>query len=334
MKGMIRWKVQKDGLTIRESSSPYSNMILNQGLDFIADYSFAACFNYCAIGSGVAEPIKTDKGLADEIRRTDNVSLSANSNGTSLVNNVYMMYRTFVFEPILEAKTYGEMGFSPLAASSNNLFSKALFKNSSGVAQTVLVNPGEVISIRYELSIEIYDGTKNVSQGISGVSSSGVLKFQKVGLKAVNATGGITDFDDTQACNEPSVQARIFISDSSLPPEPFNQCVDRSPGYDKMGSLSTYATSAYQRKKGVMFIPSELPDSFRSVGVGRLDSHGTVFVFNGEQTPPDGKAYVVNFTYIWVYQSPSNFEVWLDSEDAVYLHPRVKKVNSYAYFAL
>src|SRR6478736_3043494 len=188
MRGMISWKVQKDGLTVRESTSPYSNLILNQGLDLVASTSFANCFSYCAVGSGTIAPVKTDVGLMSELRRTNNTPATAEANLTQLTGNIYMMRRTFVFDAVLVPHTYGEVGFSPESVAGGNLFSKALFKNSVGEALTVTVQAGESLTVRYELSIEIYDDTKIIPSGIRNKSnSSGVLRFQKVGLKAVNA---------------------------------------------------------------------------------------------------------------------------------------------------
>ncbi len=335
IKGTVRWSVQKDGVVLRQSNS-YNNLILNQGLDYVASYPFADCFKYCAVGTGISAPISSDTGLSSEVRRTNNYNIVGDANGTALVGNVYTIHRTFIFDAAVAPHTYGEVGFSPLSASGNNLFSKALIKNGAGIPITVLVGIGETLTIRYDLSIEIYDALKTIRLGITGITSPGKLRIQKIGLKSVNSLGVTEDYDDTGAANEPSVQSNIFISDSSNPPEPFGSCIDRSPVVSKTGSLSNYVSEDYSRKKGVLFTPSELASmpSFRSVGVGSASSHGLVMVFNGEQSAGSNKAYFVNFTYRWVHATGSSFTPWLDSEDALYLNKRVVKNNDYAYFAL
>ncbi len=325
LRGTLSWKIEKDGKVLRESST-YNNLILNQGLDFIASYPFADCFLYCVVGSTGNAPVRTDTGLGNEIKRTNNYSLSGNSNGTQLVNNVYTIFRTFTFVADVVPYVYREVGFSPIGIAGNNLFSKALIKDSSGVPVEVSVNIGETLTVRYELSIEIFDATLSLS--------SGHLRFQKIGLKAISDVNGSTiNYDDTNGCNEPSIQANLFLSSSSAAPEPFGSCADRSPATSKTGSLSNYVTGAYNRKKGALFKTSELPSSWRSVGVGSASSHGAVFVYNADHFESN-KAYFVNFTYYWVHHNNSSFVEWLDFEDSVYLSQRVKKANTYAYFAL
>lgn len=334
IKGTVNWKVEKDGCVLRQSN-PYNNLILNQGLDYIASYPFADCFNYCAVGTVGVAPIKTDTGLGAEIKRTNNLSLAATANGGALSNNVFKIFRTFIFVVDVAPYTVREVGFSPIASAGNNLFSKALIKDGTGTPVNVTVNIGETLTVRYELSIEIFDAVKNVSNGLDGHSAGGVVRFQKIGLKSISDVTGLTiNYDDTGACNEPSVQANIFISTSGAPPEPFGGCIDRSPGVTKLGSLSNYITSSYGRKKGVMFKPSEMLPTWRSVGVGSPTSHGAIFVYNVDQTAESNKAYLVNFSYYWVHQNGSSFTDWLDFEDNVYLSKRVNKLNSYAYFAL
>ncbi len=335
IKGTVSWKIQKDGNTLRESGK-YNNLILNQGLNYVAAYSFADCFNYCAVGSVGIAPVKTDTGLGSEVKRTNNYSVSALSNGATLTNNILTLFRTFSFSAEVVPVTYREVGFSPISTSGNNLFSKALLKDSAGNPLSVLIGIGETLSIRYELSIEIFDATRLIPNGIDGHSNSrGYARIQKVGLKGIDTTTGATNnYDDTNGANEPSVQSTIFVSTNGSPPEPFGSCLDRSPASVKTGSLSNYVTDSHVRKKGVMFKPSELGATIRSVGVGSAESHGAIFVFDADQTTESNKAYIVNFQYAWVHQNSSSFTNWLFSEDALYLNKRLNKVNTYAYFAL
>jgi hypothetical protein len=331
LRGQIRWLVKKDGQTIRESCT-YSNLILDQGLDFVASYAFADCFRYCVVGSGTTAPTKTDTGLANELRRTNNYSTAPESNGATLTNNVFKIFRTFIFSAHEAQVTYGEVGFSPIATAGNNLFSKALLKNGEGVPVQVTVGIDETLTVRYELSIEIFDAAKIVRNAISG--QTGYVKIQKVGLKGISALGVTENYDDTNAANEPSVASTIFLSNSGDPPEPFNQCLDRNPTASKMGSLSNYVTGSYGRNKVALFKPSEKLTEWRSVGVGSGTSHGSILVFNSQQTADASKAYLVTFQYFWVHQNESNFSDWLDGDDYLYLNKRLNKVNTYAYFAL
>jgi hypothetical protein len=334
IKGTLSWKVEKDGQTLRQSCT-YNNMILNQGLDFIAEYSFADCFNYCVVGSVGTAPVRTDTGLGSEVRRTNNCSAAVGANGAALSTNIFTLTRTFIFPAIEVPNAYREVGFSPFSTAGNNLFSKALLKDSLGVPVTVNTGVGETLTVRYDLSIEIFDASTRVRNGIEGRSSSdGYVRMQKVGLKGISALGVTENYDDALGVNEPSVQSNIFVSTNGAAPEPFGSCLDRSPVTSKVGSLSNYVEGSYVINKGVLLKPSETPATVRSAGVGTGPAHGSVFVFDSDQTPGAGKAYFLNFTYAWVHQNSSNFSEWLDGDDYLYLNKRLNKLNSYAYFAL
>lgn len=331
LSGRIYWSVSKNGATVRESRT-YSNLILDQGLDFIASYAFADCFRYCALGNGSLAPNKLDASLTNEVRRTNNYSVTSGSNGASVTNNVYRIFRTFVFSSVEYAQTFRELGFSPLGQSGANLFSKALFKDSGGVPTTLVVNPGETLSIRYELSIEIFDASKTVRNAISGQTA--YVKFQKIGLMGISPSGETVGFDDLNGANEPSTSAPIFLSNSSAPPDQFGSCVERDSLSVKMSGRSKYVPGSYGVSKTALFKPSERATSWRSVGVGNGPSHGAILVFNSQQTADSSKAYLVTFKYFWVHQNSSNFSIWLDGEDYLYLNKRLNKVNTYSYFAM
>lgn len=332
---MLTWRVEKDGLVIRQGT-PKHNLILNQGLDFVASYAFADCFNYCAGGDSNTPPAKSDTGLGNEVDRTGTKVQTGSANGAELSNNVFKIFRTFQFADRLTDVVYREIGFSPLGVAGNNLFSKALLRDNAGDPIDVPVSIGERLIVKYELYIEIFDATTAVSTGIKNRSNtSGSLRIQKIGLKGVSLTGITEDYDAIGSPNEPSTVASLFVSPDGSPPEPFGQSIDRSVGaYEDEGSISNYVTASYKRSKGLLIRPASLLGSWQSVGIGPADNQGAVFVFDQSQSKESNKAYFINFTYYWTKKNLSNFSPWLDFEDAVYLSPRDNKQNSYAYFAL
>lgn len=335
IKGTLSWKIEKDGKII-QSSTVYNNLILKQGLNFIASNFFADCFKYCCVGTGTTTPSLSDTALTTEIKRTSTYNTAFNSNGTQLSSNIFSIFRGFVFAADTTAYTYGEVGFSPIATSGSNLFSKALIKNSLGLPTTVVVNIGERLLVQYNLSIEIHDAVKTITSGIKNTSSSGQLRVQKVGLKGIDSSGNTIDYDDTNGANEPANPSNIFISNVSNPPDSFNTCFDRAPVIGKNGQLSSYINGQYLRKKSATFTPSELSrmPNFRSVGVGQAASHGLIIVFDLQQYIETNKAYLVSFTYKWSDNNNSNFVPWLQGDDMAYLNKRISKNNTYAYFAL
>ncbi len=335
IKGSLSWSVEKDGNIIRRSSV-YNNLILKQGLNFIASYAFADCFKYCCVGSGIVAPNSSNTSLNSEIKRTSTCDIAPNSNGSQFSSNIFSIFRTFVFVADTVAYTYGEVGFSPIASSGSNLFSKALIKDGLGNPTTVFVNIGERLLVQYTLSIEIHDATKIISSGIKGAASTGLLRAQKIALKGIDISGNTIDYDDALSANEPSNQSTIFISNVSTAPDLFNTCFDRTPAISKTGQLSTYVNGQYSRKKVATFIPAELASMspFRSVGVGSASSHGLIMVFDAEQSAPTNMSYVVSFTYNWANNNGAGFVPWLQGDDMTYLNKRISKNNTYAYFAL
>ena len=329
IRGQIYWSILKDGKIISESR-PYSNLILEQGLNFIADFAFADCFKYCAIGSGDTQPNKLDKGLSSEMRRSSQYSMG--SSGATLTNNIFRIFRTFTFSSIDSISSYCEIGFSPLSNSGDNLFSKALLKNSDGLPTTVTVNPGETLSVKYELSIEVFDAAKIVKNALP--ANPAVIKIQKIGLMGVSLDGQTVAFDDTNGANEPSKVTSIFISNSDTAPDQFNSCIPREEAVIKDCHLSNYVAGSFGRSKDVLFKSSERPSGWRSLGVGTGASHGTILVFNSPQSADASKAYLVSFKYFWVHQNESNFSIWLDGDDYLYLNKRTTKINTYSYFAM
>jgi len=332
---MVTWSVEKDGQVVR-GANPKHNLILNQGLDFIASYSFADCFNYCAAGDSNVIPTKTDVALGNELSRTGTKSATGSANGAELSNNVFKLFRTFEFAIEVSDVIYREVGMSPFGVPGSNIFSKALLRDNAGDPIDVPVATGEKLVVKYELYIEIFDAETQIGTAINGrANSSGILRIQKIGLKGISALGDTEDYDVVGSCNEPSTQASMFISTDNSPPEPFGQCIDRSAGaYEDDGSISNYQASTYRRNKSLLIRPADLASSWRSVGVGPAANNGAVFVFDQDQNKESNKAYFINFTYFWTKRNLSNFSPWLDFEDAVYLSNRYNKQNSFAYFAL
>jgi hypothetical protein len=343
LKGRVTWKVVRDGKVVRQEG-PYDNMILNSGLNYVATYPFADCFKYCAVGTSKSIVLATQTGLFEEVARTSNLSTDTTSNGSTLLSNVLTLKRTFVFPTSGSTITYKELGFSPIGTAGANLFSRAMFRNSLGYLTPATIEAGDSLLVEYELSIQILSTSVVVTTGITSTpSSSGVVKFQKVGLKGVSNLGVTEDFDDTAACNEPSVIANAFLSASSTAPAAVGSCIDRSPSLaSKALTLGTYVTNSYQQTKSADFRPWERPTTWRSVGVGSAASHGVVFVFDNNQSPMSSIGYVTTFTYTWAYvpgapfpSASSDYPIhWLSGEDYCLMGARAFRNVAFSYFAL
>ena len=94
-------------------SKKKKNLILNQGLDFLALRSFVENVAYCAVGSSTVAPLYTDTGLIGEFDRTANLDTSlANYASTTLTGNVFSFTRVFKLDTNVNPAYYGTVGWS------------------------------------------------------------------------------------------------------------------------------------------------------------------------------------------------------------------------------
>lgn len=340
--GKVSWKIVRNGKTIEEAL-PTNNTILNQGLNYVASYAFADCFNYCAIGTNKQLTNIYQTGLFAELYRTNNLSLESGSQGTIVEGTTLVMTRTFVFSSIPTTTEFRELGFSPISTPGANLFSRANFRDSLGFLKPAIVEAGDSLIVMYTLSVEVLSTSVAVAQGVTGVSGTGgVAKFQKFGLKSVSETGATENYDDTNGCNEPSVISTMFLSASGDAPDVTGSCINRNPLLlSKTTTLGNYLANTYYRNKSVDIRPWERPISFQSVGVGTPSSHGAIFVFDNAQSPHPSLGYVPTFIYSWVYVPGPPFPIensqfpiqWLDGDDYYKISTTSFRQSSYAYFA-
>jgi len=330
--GFFSWAViNSDDRIVRYSRGKKKNLILNQGLDGIAVRSWAESFKVCAVGTGANAPASSQTGLSEEVKRTQLYLDMENACSAELVDNKFLLKRTFVFSPEGTPIIYREAGFSHSTSVGGNLFSKIALP-------LVSVDAGERLIIQYELLLSLEPITSvALTNPVLNRTSSGLFQFQNIGLAGINSVGETIHFDEALSCNEPSASAKGFLSINSSPPAGFPTAEDRTgTTFEKDLTLSSYVAGTYTREKILTTTKSEAAGSWSSCGVGSSAGNsfantGLVYVFNAPLVKASG-ILSLHFRYRWSIVTKENFSTllyWLDEEK-----PFLKQNPILLYFRL
>jgi hypothetical protein len=288
-----------------KSTGLHNNLILNQGIDYIAQRSFVENILYCCVGGGTLPPLFTDIGLASELARTGNVDSSTNCS-TSLVGNVYSLTKIFTFPISQGVLSIGEIGWSYSSSIGNNLFSKALVQDFNGNYGPLIVYAQQYIRVQYTLQISLSptSSTAGASNIPDWVSSNGTYCLQFVGLKNISSNGAVGYYDAGNDCNEPSSVSVGFLSTSNSALSSFGSSTNRSAGTNYIQNISkNYLGSGLLYKQISFGKFSAISSNINSMGVGTgatpYTNSGFVFVFNSAQTKASGYLLPLKFIYSW-----------------------------------
>lgn len=296
--GFISWAVLNEKLKIvSHSSGKQPNLILDNGLNMIAENTWAECFQWCNIGSGDLEPNTGDIGLQYPLYWTNTYYNENSGCGTSEDTSSVTLKRTFLFSSKGEAVSYGEIGFTN--ASGANLFSKIKFSSPVEVAV------GKSLAVQYELKVyfdPIFDYA--ISNPISGYSFDGKLRFQFPGIMGIDSTGGNYVYDNANLCNEPSKSGTLFFSTDSSPSANFGSAIDRSASDFSTVNLknSQYEQGMFYIDKSAILQPFDSTGNWGSLGIGSsIEPYkNTGLVFVGANALAKNVGYLnLFFRYSW-----------------------------------
>jgi len=144
------FKTDKDGEEIAGSrrvlADWFTNLITDNGLDLIG--SSSSYLQYCQVGSGSGTPANGDTALGTRIAATSTVNATASGTQGSAP---YFCYRrnTYRFAEGDAAGNLAEVGVG--AASTANLFSRALILDGDGDPTVITVLADETLDVTYEL---------------------------------------------------------------------------------------------------------------------------------------------------------------------------------------
>lgn len=306
--GFFSWQIiDKATGQIEKKSKRKNNLILNQGLDYVAVRSFAENFTSCAVASNFSAPLLTDTGLTDEIERTSTYYTDGGEVGTTLNGNILSLTRVFDFPVKTIATPLGTIGWSYTDTPGNNLFSKSLMVDENGNPGVVLLLPGKFLRVTYTLEITLSPSTPNISSAlVSGwANSDGQNQIQYLGLKKVDSDGGVSDYDAGGSINEPSnTSADLFVSNDSTALAAFGSSINRTAVDTVTANISSYTNGTYQRVKSATFGRNVgVSASLRSLGIGVVGSSSSnsafVHVLDANQTKATDYELTIAFTYSW-----------------------------------
>lgn len=152
----------------------FDNLVLDNGLNRIGTDGIAST---AVVGSGSTAPANGQSTLVSLVGSTTNAP-SADVNGTDLANGFAYVRRTFRFAAGVAAGNLAEVG---IGWASNNLFSRALIRDSGGTPTTVTILSDETLDVVYELRV-YWPTTDNVTTvSIGGTNYTVTVRASDVG---------------------------------------------------------------------------------------------------------------------------------------------------------
>lgn len=304
LKGFYSWEIVENGVVVN-SEPTHNNLILSQGIDYVAQRSFVENILYCAIGEGSSPPILSDTGLSGEVDRTGNVDDEvATPCITQLTGNVYSLTKTFKFGVRASPVNIGTIGWSYSSSSGNNLFSKALIIKN-GLPDVITLGVGQYLRVRYTLQITISPASAQVGDAnITELAAPGQYMIQRIGLRSITSNGSLSYYDAGNDCNEPSAQSEVFLSTNSTTLASFGSSANRSSGTNYVSAaLNSYSGNGVLYKQAAFGKGSAASSTLRSMGVGVTGSStinsGWVFLFDSNQTKSTNRILLLKFVYSW-----------------------------------
>jgi hypothetical protein len=201
VRGLYRCEVRGPDGRLRKDTGWFSNLITNQGLDFL--YQQRTPPAQCAVGTGNSTPANTDTQLNAQIAATS-VASTAIGNGGTTPNFYGFTTYTYQFGQGAAAGNLQEIGVG-LPATPVSLFSRALILNGSGSPTTLTILADEFLTVTYQL--QLYNPTSDVTGSVT--VSGTVCNFT---LRAANANSSSWYGDQM------GMDTMTLYSDTSLQP--------------------------------------------------------------------------------------------------------------------
>lgn len=307
IRGFFTWERVDMSTNDIIQSSTQPNLILNQGLDYVAARTYQENITSCAIGSGSTAPLTTDTGLSNELARTSTYDITYQPCATTLVGNVFSIQKTFKFASQTQDQQFGEIGWSYTDTPGNNLFSKAQILDTNGNPIILTIYRNQYLRVTYTLKITLSPSTASTNGAIidGWPTSSGQSKIQYIGLRAVGPDGNPQNYDSGGTVNEPSQGIfQVFLSVISTALAAFGSAANRSGGTaTTSGSISTYIPGTYSITKSGTFGRGVANSTLRSTGLGPSGSSSVnstyVELFDIDQEKDTSYELTFNFVYTW-----------------------------------
>lgn len=147
MQGLYTLKTHTADGTETQSVGPFENLILNSGLDLLANNGISASLRVGRVGGGNTPPTQGDDQLDSEIAFKSDGPFTINVNEAGR----YVAFkRSTEFGQGAAAGNISEVAISH---SDGTLFSRSLVKNTQGDPITLTVQANEFLTLEYELRV-------------------------------------------------------------------------------------------------------------------------------------------------------------------------------------
>lgn len=259
---------------ISEDRSWADNLILNQGLDYLASRAtwWAAMGAYCVLGTGTATPAITQTGLGTEVVRTKNL-LGSKSVTDDNSTRTRTISRTYDFPAESVNRNYAELGLSHTETVANNLSTRALI---SGGTVTVLV--GQQARVAYAISVTL---------GANVVSTPTSTTGWTAGLQGTSGFYALHGLEDCYFSGGAAYVSDLNLSTADTIPT-FG--TDFNPGVNggcSSSGFETYVTGSYTSKRWAWWDITAGIGTWRSLFIptNNIDTDlGWLWVFDNAQT--------------------------------------------------
>lgn len=151
--GAIFWieKFKADG-TITQKLGPFHNLVVDNGLDGLADTGLERLTAKCHVGTGNAAPTTSDTSLASSVASTTSTHEAWDYGGSASVGVVAYAWGTRTFEFSIGSAT-GNLAEVGLSTTGNVFFNRQLFLDDSDNPTTVTVLSDEGLRVTAEVRV-------------------------------------------------------------------------------------------------------------------------------------------------------------------------------------
>lgn len=243
--GEVRCVITKADGTVKTDTGYQKNLILNQGLDFFGGGNGGSMFYECAIGAGNTAPSPTQTALDSYITMATGAISSSSYGYTADETNTYKTFATHKYTYTgLNNVTIGEVGLVSQGTTNTDYYlcTRALIKDSSGVATTITVLQGETLDIYYKLWRVVSTLAQNYVIDVS--DGNGGSTPYNVAVKPVSV--GNTDYWGTMGISiQLDTRYSFYVATTD------NSAVNSAPTYQdiqlKDYNNKPYVTNSYKR---------------------------------------------------------------------------------------
>lgn len=277
---VVRMDVLERGRVVR-SLEGFNNLILDQGLNEVANRVIALCFVACAVGTGNTAPANAQTSLVAESVRTSTYLTGAGNCGTTRNSNTrWTMRRTFDFPIVSSGKNYTELGFSWSATAGANLFSRVLIQ-SGGVPITLTLVAGQQLRVVYEVYVDFSAAVANWNINAGGawgtITGTSALQANPIDGGGVYSTGPLAEVTTTGTVGtisssgeqlEPSIAPMFYACSTNQALAAIGSANVRTYITQKTGSLAAYTAGNSYRDASVTYSTNEANGSIASLTIG------------------------------------------------------------------